>query len=139
MKAIIDKVEFLKELDSKHGKLYSFAISYDDERAIYRSKHKDQKYFIPEKEAEFTEETMTYTDKKSGEEKQYKVIKPIYQGRNPQSNFGKALQKERTRYSGFAVSYAKDLVVAGRLNRENLPEYATLLFDLMVELDKSIE
>lgn len=137
MKAVITEVKFLKEIDGQFGKIYSFQVNYDDERAIYRSKYKDQKKFIPGEEAEFTEEIQTYTDKKTGELKEYKVIKPINQ--NKQSNFGKALKKEQARYSGFAVSYAKDLVVAGRLQREELPDYAWILFELMVAMDKSIE
>ena len=137
MKAIIQEVTFRKEWDSQYGKMYSFNVKYDDQVAIYNSKNRDQNKFIPEQEAEFTEETKTYTDKKTGEVKEYKVIRPILQTR--QSNFGKALSREKSRYSGFAVAYAKDLVVAGRLQREDLSEYATMLFDLMVELDKSLE
>jgi hypothetical protein len=137
MKAVITEVIYKKEIDGKFGKLYSFNVKYDDKVAVYRSKYKDQKKFIPGQEAEFTEETQTYTDQKTGELKEYFVIKPILQQR--QSNYGKELKKEQSRYSGFAVSYAKDLVVAGRLNKEELSEYATVLFDLMVALDKSIE
>jgi hypothetical protein len=136
MKALIESVIFKKEIDSKFGKLYSFNVKYDDKVAVYRSKYKDQKKFIPGQETEFTEETQTYTDKQ-GNPQEYLVIKPILQQR--QSNYGKELKKEQSRYSGFAVAYAKDLVVAGRLNKEDLSEYATVLFDLMVSLDKSIE
>ena len=137
MKALITEVKFSKEYDSQYGKLYSFHVKYDDQVAIYNSKSKDQKKFIAGQEVEFTEETKIYKDKKTGEEKQYLVIKPIRQDK--QSNFGKALKKEQTRYSGFAVSYAKDLVVAGRLPFNELRDYATVLFEHMVELDKSIE
>jgi len=137
MKAQIQEVIFKKEIDSKFGKLYSFSVKYDDKVALYRSKYKDQKKFIPGQEAEFTEEAQTYTDQKTGEPREYFVIKPIAQQR--QSNYGRELKKEQSRYSGFAVAYAKDLVVAGRLNRDELPEYATILFELMVTLDKSIE
>jgi len=136
MKTTIQEVIFKKEIDGKFGKLYSFNVKYDDKVAVYRSKYKDQKKFIPGEEAEFTEETQTYTDKQ-GNLQEYLVIKPVLQQR--QSNYGKELKKEQSRYSGFAVSYAKDLVVAGRLNKEELSEYATVLFELMVALDKSIE
>jgi hypothetical protein len=137
MRATITEVIFRKEIDGKFGKLYSFIVKYDEKVAVYRSKNKDQKKFIPGQEAEFTEETQTSIDKTTGETKEYLVIKPVYQGR--QSSYGKELKKEQSRYSGFAVAYAKDLVVAGRLNKEELPEYATVLFELMVSLDKSIE
>jgi glucose dehydrogenase len=137
MKAVIQEVKFLKEWESKYGIMFNFQVKYDDQVALFTTKSKDQKKFIAGEEVEFTEETKTYTDKKSGELKEYIVIKPI--NPNKQSNFGKALKKEQTRYSGFAVSYAKDLVVAGRLDRNELPEYATMLFELMVTLDKSTE
>lgn len=137
MEAVIDKVEFLKEIDGKHGKLFSFAVSYEGERAIYRSKSKDQKYFIPGKKTEFTEEDMTFKDKKTGNDVPYKVIKPIYTGRNPQSNFGKALKKEQARYSAMVVSYAKDLVIAGRIQLNELQEYSWVMFELIKEMDKT--
>lgn len=136
MKAVIQEVTFSKEIDSKFGKLYSFKVKYDGEVAIYRSKNRNQTNFIPGKEAEFTEETRSYKDK-NGVEQHYKVIKLINQ--NKQSNFGKALKKEQSRYSGFAVSYAKDLLVAGRINREELQDMSWILFELMVAMDKTLE
>lgn len=137
MRAIITEVKFLKEIDGQYGKLYSFQISYDNERAIYRSKYKDQKKFILGQEVEFTEETQTYKDKKTGEIKEYKVIRPISQ--NKQSNFGKALNKEQARYSAMCVSYAKDLVVGGRIQLSELQDYSWIMFELIREMDKSLE
>jgi hypothetical protein len=137
MKAIITEVKFTKEWDSKYGKMYNFSVKYDDQQALYSSKYKDQKKFIPGQEAEFTEESKTYNDK-DGTPHEYKVIKPVMVG-NKQSNFGKALNKEKSRYSGFAVSYAKDLVVGGRIQREELAPMAWILFELMVEMDKTLE
>ena len=131
MKATIENVEFVKEYTDKFGKKYSFRVTYDGRQAYYSSKSKDQTKFVAGQEAEFTEETRT------GKNGSYLIIKPIYQNR--QSNFGKALSREKSKYSGFAVSYAKDLVVSGRLNREELPDYAWILFDLMVEMDKTLE
>lgn len=136
MKAVIEEVTFSKEIDSKFGKLYSFKVKYNGEVAIYRSKNRNQTNFIPGKEAEFTEETQSYKDK-NGVEQHYKVVKLINQ--NKQSNFGKALKKEQSRYSGFAVSYAKDLLVAGRINREELQDMSWILFELMVAMDKTLE
>jgi hypothetical protein len=131
MKELITSVKFTKEYDSKFGKLYSFKVEYAGRTAFYSSKSKDQTKFVAGQEAEFTEETKT-TDKGS-----YLVIKPPMQNR--QSNFGKALNKEKSRYSGFAVSYAKDMAVAGRIQTTELATYAWILFDLMVEMDKTLE
>ena len=131
MKAVIENVKFIKEFESKYGTLYSFKVSYDNREAYYNSKNRDQNKFITGQEVEFTEEV------KEGKKGDYLVVKPI--NPNKQSNFGRALKKEQSRYSGFAVSYAKDLVVAGRLPFDELTAYSTVLFEHMVELDKSIE
>jgi len=136
MKALIKDVKFQKEYESKFGTMYSFLVSYNDKKGFYNSKSKEQTQFVKGQEAEFTEETKTYTTK-DGKESSIIVIKPP-QGQR-QSNFGKALKKEQSKYSGFAVSYAKDLVVAGKLERSELGDYAWILFDLMVEMDKTIE
>jgi hypothetical protein len=136
MKALITKVKFHKEYESKFGTMYSHAIWYDDKKAFYTSKKKDQTTFVEGKEAEFTEETKYFTNN-DGVKQEYLVIKPLTFNR--QSNFGKALKKEQTRYSGFAVSYSKDLVVAGKIDKEELSTMAWILFELMVEMDKSIE
>jgi hypothetical protein len=131
MKELITDVKFVKEYDSKFGKLFSFKVSYAGRTAFYSSKTMEQTKFVAGNEAEFTEETKT-SDKGT-----YLVIKPPIQ--NKQSNFGKALTKEKTKYSGFAVSYAKDLLVAGRISKEELADQAWILFELMVAMDKTIE
>ena len=136
MKTIIQEVKFIKEFESKFGPLYSFQVKYDDVVAVYNSKSKDQKKFIAGQEAEFTEETKTYTDKQ-GNPKEYTVIKPLLQNR--QSNFGKALNKEQARYSAMCVSYAKDLVVGGRIQLSELQDYAWIMFELVKEMDKTLE
>ena len=136
MKALIKDVKFQKEYESKFGTMYSFLVSYNDKKGFYNSKSKEQTQFVKGQEAEFTEETKTYTTK-DGKESSFIVIKPP-QGQR-QSNFGKALKKEQSKYSGFAVSYSKDLVIAGKIELADLGDYAWILFDLMVEMDKTIE
>lgn len=131
MKELITDVKFVKEYESKFGKLYSFKVSYAGRTAFYSSKKMDQTTFIVGKEAEFTEESKTSTNGS------YLVIKPPQ--KSGQSNFGKALNKEKSRYSGFAVSYAKDLLVAGRITKEELADQAWILFELMVAMDKTLE
>ena len=135
MKAIITDVIYKKEYESKFGVMHQFEVHYDGKRASYSSKSKDQKHFVKGQETEFIEEQKTYV--KDGRESKYWVVKIPQQQR--ESNFGKALKKEQSKYSGFAVSYSKDLVVAGKLPFEELGDYAWILFDLMVEMDKSLE
>ena len=107
MKAIIKKVTFRKEYESKFGTLYGFQVEYDDKKAYYSAKKKEQDKFVEGVEAEFTEETRT------GKNGEYLVVKPIFT--KGASNFGRALKREQSKYSGFAMSYAKDLVVAGKI------------------------
>ena len=136
MKAVIQEVTFVREWESQFGKMYSFKVKYDDKFAKYDSKYKDQKKFIPGQEAEFTEEDKSYKDKQ-GVEHPYIAIKPVQF--NKQSNFGKALTKEKARYSAMVISYSKDLVVAGKVELKDLPKQAWELFNLMNEMDKTLE
>jgi hypothetical protein len=136
MKAVINDVKFSKEGNNKFGPYFSFKVSYDGKMAYYNAKRKDQITFVAGQEAEFTEEERTFV-KDDGSTGKFLVIKPI--NANKQSNFGKALKKEQSRYSGFAVSYAKDLVIADKLKFEELVDYATILFNAMVEMDKTID
>jgi hypothetical protein len=132
MKALIKNVKWIKEYDDKFGTKQLFKIEYDDKTGWYSSKSKDQKKFVTGQECEFTE---TFSKGREGQEVIY--VKPIYNA--GQSNFGRALKREQSKYSGFAVSYAKDLCIADKIKFEELEMYATVLFNLMVELDKSIE
>lgn len=136
MKAKINDIKFHKEYESQHGTMFVHAIFYDEKKAFYTSKKKDQTYFVIGQKAEFTEEKKSFTGK-DGSQGSFLTVKPISQNR--QSNFGKALAKEKSRYSGFAVSYSKDLVCAGKLSLEELPLHAWTLFELMVEMDKTLE
>lgn len=136
MKAIIKTVTFKKERDTQFGKMYNFEVTYNDKKAIYSSKYKDQKSFVVGQEAEFTEEQRDYTGT-DGKTFTYTIIKPIKQNRS--SNFGKALSKEQSKYSGFAMSYAKDLVIGGRIQLDDMLMWTEIMFGKMVELDKSLE
>jgi hypothetical protein len=136
MKAKINDIKFHKEYESQHGTMFVHAIFYDEKKGFYTSKKKEQTYFVIGQEAEFTEEKKSFTGKDGGQGS-FLVVKPVTQNR--QSNFGKALNKEKSRYSGFAVSYAKDLVCHDRLKIDELPIYAWVLFDLMVDMDRTLE
>lgn len=132
MKAQITKVTYKDERDGKFGKFYNFEIQYDGKTAYYTSKSKNQTNFIEGQEAEFNEEAR---QSKNGND--YLVIKPIKQ--SYQSNYGKALQREQSKYSGFAVSYVKDLIIAGEIPIEKWESASKKIFQFMVDLDKSIQ
>jgi len=134
MKALITEVKYLKEFEGKFGTLHGFRISYDGKTAFYNSKSKDQNKFIKGSEAEFNE------FEKSGAKGKFIQIKPIFEGgQQRQSNFGKRVAVEQSRYAGFSTSYAKDLVIAGIIPFTEIQEISMMLFNHMVELDKSIE
>jgi hypothetical protein len=135
MKALITDVKFHKEGNNRFGPFFSFKVSYDGKTAFYNSKSKDQKNFVAGAEFEFTEEERTFT-KDDGSAGKYLIVKPLNQ--NKQSNFGKALVKEQARYSAMCVSYAKDLVIGGRIQIGELPDYAWIMFELVREMDKSL-
>lgn len=132
MKAKITSAEFLKEFETKFGTLYSHKIGYNGQYAFYSSKSKEQNKFVKDKEAEFTEEKRTGKDNR-----EYTIIKPV--GINLMSNYGKAVQKEQSKYSGFAVSYVKDLIIADKIKIEDWEKASQKIFNVMVNMDKSIQ
>ncbi|RLD74920.1 MAG: hypothetical protein DRJ07_19025 [Bacteroidetes bacterium] len=125
MKAIIKAVEFTKEFKNEHGTFYSFKISYNDKFGFYVSKSNPQTKFIKGSEAEFEELTQK-SDK--GEWIKIKPVAPAYSG-------GRGGYSKPTLYGSFAVSYAKDLIIAGKIDYDNLIEAATDMFNLMKKLD----
>jgi hypothetical protein len=133
MKAKITKVEFVKTYDTKHGEMFLHRVEYDGKEALYSSKKKDQNKFTAGQEAEFNEEKRT---NKAGTG--FLVIKPVYaQGGN--SNYGRQLKREQSKYSGFAVSYVKDLIIAGKIDIGQWKDASKDICMFMVNLDKEIE
>jgi hypothetical protein len=130
MRAVIQEVKFVKEYEGQTAPSFLFEIKYNDKWGIYSCKDKDQKYFIVGHEASFMEEERIRDDKSA-----YTVIRLIDASK---SNFGKQIKKEQTRYSGFAYSYCKDLIVAGKIALELWDEYAKKVCDGMVKLDQNI-
>lgn len=130
MKTIIKKVDFNKEVDTKFGTRYQFNVWYNDRKAQYLSNTKEQKAFIQGKESEFVETTREYNGVTY-----YNLKLP----KSGSSNFARAIKREQSKYSGFAMSYAKDLVIADKIKLEDISEYTELMFKLMVKLDKTIE
>lgn len=132
MKAVIKTVNFDKEVKTKFGTMYQFKVTYNDKTASYLSKKREQTLFVANKESEFVETPREYNGNT------YYNVKGVPKvGGN--SNFGRALKREQSKYSGFAMSYAKDLVVADKIKIEDMSSYTKMMFALMVELDKSLE
>ena len=132
MEAIIKKIEYQKERQTRFGILHSFKITYGENKVGYYScKTKDQTAFKVNEKATFVEET-NVTDKGT-----FVNIKPEY-SKNGYSAFSKAIAKEKSKYSGFAVSYSKDLIIAGKIDISQMAEYSGFLVSLMADLDEAI-
>lgn len=138
MKAEIVEIVFLESFTSKYGELHKHKITFIDESlnrvtALHNSKTKLQTYFKEGEIAEFDLEELTGKEGK----KFYKIRRPKPSGGNP--NYNREKKKEQTKYSGFAMSYAKDLVVAGKLEFKEMLPAAEKLFWHMVNLDKKLD
>ena len=130
MKAKITNVSFDKEVEIRGKILYQHNVWYNDKKASYLSAKKEQTRFIKDVECEFTETEREYNGVK------YYNVKPVQQG---QSNYSKAAKKEQSRYSGFAVSYVKDLIIAGKIDIKQWESASEKIFNFMVKLDKTLE
>lgn len=132
MKAIIKEIHYDKEVSTKYGMMHSYYALYDDKSASFLCKQKDKYPFKIGKENEFIETERVHNGKI------YYSIKAVRETKI-NSNFGKALKKEQSRYAGFAMSYAKDLVINDKIELEDMAIYTKKMFNLMVELDKTLE
>lgn len=133
-------VNFVKEYKTKNGiDLYLHEIKFFDDnneniiKGLYSSVTKDQKYFILNQETEFTITEMEGT----GGKKNWFRVTPIRSG--GYTSYARAVKKEQSRYSGFAMAYAKDLVVANKINIDDMYNIANKMIKWMIEQDKNIE
>lgn len=131
MKAVIKKITFNKEVETRFGMMNQFRVEYDGKVGSFLSKEKNQTTFKEGVENEFTETPREYQGVT------YYNIKPIK--KQGSSNFSRQLKREQSKYSGFAMAYAKDLVVAGAIKEPQMFAYAQMMFDWMVEQDKNLE
>lgn len=130
MKAIIKTVKWNKEVETKFGIMQSFYVTYNDRSASFMCKNKENPPFEEGKEYEFNETEREYQGKT------YYNIKPLQENKG---GFNRAVKREQSKYSGFAMSYAKDLVISGKIELKDISLYTEKMFDLMVKLDKTLE
>ena len=132
MKSIIKNVQFDKDVETKFGLMYRFKVQWEDKTGSYLSAKKDQTDFVAGQEAEFNVTVKEYQGQN------YYNVKPIRKSGN--SNFSKRLQAEQSKYSGFAMSYAKDLRVHGKITgKQEMFNEAKEMFDWMVKMDKTLK
>lgn len=133
MKAVIQEVKYNKEFTTQKGTYHSHAVKIDGEWCEYVSKSKEQNKFVAGQEAEYTVTEREYQGRI------YKKIKPVYGGGGG-SNFSRSMKREQSKYSGFAMSYAKDLAVAGIIKDvDDMFIQAQRMLNWMVEQDKKLE
>jgi len=131
MKAVINKITFKKVVPTKYGERFAFDAEYNDKTASFLANKKVQDTFVAGKENEFTETPREHNGRT------YWNIKAIKQQGN--SNFSRNMKREQSKYSGFACSYAKDLVVANMVEIKDMLKVAKKMMDWMVEQDKALE
>ena len=135
MKAIFKEIKLSKPIETKYGLRYQFHVKYDVEGkeriGSFLSDKELQEDFNEGEENELTETAREYNGKTY-----YNIAKIKMQG---YSNFSRKMKNEQSRYSGFAMSYAKDLVVAGKIPFDDLYSECDKMHDHMIKLDKQLE
>lgn len=143
MKIKVNKVTFRSEVKTQFGVMYGYNVNYLTENNVERwgsflAKEMDKPSFSEGQEYEVQE-----TEKEQNGKIYYsiKLFKPA-----SNSQYGKAKTREQTKYSGFAVSYVKDLFAHGVIIEENdeklmekWKKLSTEIFWHMVELDKKLD
>ena len=136
MKAKIIFINYKREFQTKFGTLYSYDVTYEDERGVtkdaeYVSKSKEQKTFEPGKEYEIVEEEREHNGNI------YMKIKPARET-SGSSAFTKKMKQNQAQYSSFAVAYCKDLIIADKLPIEKWEKAAEKICKFMFKLDNDI-
>jgi hypothetical protein len=139
MKAKIIFIDFDKEWHSdKYDKTYyQFSVTYEVDGIAkdgqYTSTQNPQTTFVAGNEYDVTEEQKEYRGEIQNK------IKPARDTNFGGSNYGRKIKQEQSKYSGFAVSYVKDLIIADKLPIEKWETASKKIFNFMVDLDKSIQ
>lgn len=131
MKAVLKEIHFDKEVNTKFGVMFQYYVSYNDKNATFLCKTKDKHKFKAGIENEFIETSREYNGKT------YYSIKSIQENKG-NSNYGKAVQREQSKYSGFGVSYVKDLIIAGKIDIKDWEKASEKIVKFMVKMDKEI-
>lgn len=105
----------------------SFIIEFDNsDKGFYTSKSEEQTKFIIGTESEYEIEERT-----GAKGKYYKVTIP--QSGKPQFGGGKPQIDPKVQMISFAMSYTKDLIVAGKIPLDKLKENFNIIYSAMTE------
>lgn len=141
MKAEIKEAIWQREKSNPHDPnkmLHDHKIVYLDENldmvtGYYTSIKKEQTNFKVGETAEFDVQEMI-----GKEGRKWFKIRPQRAG-GGSLYYNRSKKIEQSKYAGFSLSYAKDLVVAGKLNYDQLLTTSEKMFWHMVSLDKKLE
>lgn len=107
-KGKVTSANFKKDWTGKFGTMYDHNIEFaNGDKGVYTSKKKDQDTFKVGEEVAYTIETVERNGYKND------VIKPVEKGGFGARGF--APKNYKADFISFAASYAKDLMVAGKL------------------------
>lgn len=106
----------------------SFVISFDNgDRGFYTSKDEDQKKFVVGVEVEYLiEEKVGSTGTRY-----FKITLPQSQSFSGGGGFPKKSVDPKVQLAGYAASYAKDLIVAGKIDFLKFKETFDIIYNTM--------
>lgn len=130
MKAKPTKITKLDKLDNFGNT--TFIIEFDNgDKGFYTSKSAEQTKFVVGNVADYELET------KQGSKGPYnKITVPVPAF---MKGGGKPAQDPRAQFIGFSAAYAKDLVVAGKVELEDMNAIADRIFNNMIKLFNTIK
>ena len=134
-KSIIEEVKYDKEKETKWGQMvHQYKVWYDGGKlGFFQSSKKDQDHFVRGQECEFEE-----LELKGRNDEPFYILK--LPKKNQRFNArAKESKREQAKYSGFAASYVKDLIVANKIQVKDWVPAMTKIFWAMVELDQELE
>ena len=107
----------------------SFIIEFENsDKGFYTSKSEDQKKFIIGQETEYNIEEKTGKNNT----KYFKVTPPQSEFSGGGFKGGKPVVDPRIQMISFAMAYTKDLVVAGKINIEQIEKQFNSIYNVMI-------
>src|SRR5688500_1509807 len=127
-KAKVTKITKMEKKDS-YGNT-SFIIELDNgDKGFYTSKNEDQKKFVANQEAEYMIEEKTGSKGK----KYFKITTPQSDAPfNKGGGGGRPQVDPRVQMISFAMSYCKDLIIAGKIGLQDMEKEFGRIYTVMI-------
>ena len=125
-KAKVAKITKMEKKDN-YGNT-SFIIELDNgDKGFYTSKNENQTKFVSGQESEYEIE-----EKQGSKGVYYKITIPQSEQGGNWPKGGRPAPEPRVQMISFAMAYAKDLVVAGKVEMKALPETFDIIYNEMI-------